>query len=284
MLNTFNFIWNHPLSRKHRAAAFARYFRWQVSSRLAPGPIAVPFVDGSRLLVSRGMTGATGNVYCGLHEFEDMAFVLHLLGRGDLLADVGANIGSYSILAASRGAQSVAFEPSFAARTRLEENVRLNGFMSKVEVRPEAAGATEGGASFTLGQDTINHIVAPGEAGPSERVAVTTLDRALAGRVPTLVKINVEGFEAEVLAGAAQTLASANLLALIVEIWDPMKSGAGAPLRAAGFEPVNYEPFTRTLRHSEEGLRGNTIFVRRVDQVRVRLQSAPSVSVLGSIL
>lgn len=45
------------------------------------------------------MTGATGNIYVGLHEFEDMAFLLHVLRRTDLFVDVGANIGSYTILA-----------------------------------------------------------------------------------------------------------------------------------------------------------------------------------------
>jgi hypothetical protein len=47
-----------------------------------------------------GMTGATGNLYVGLHEFEEMAFLLHFLRPGDLFADVGANVGSYTILAA----------------------------------------------------------------------------------------------------------------------------------------------------------------------------------------
>jgi hypothetical protein len=37
---------------------------------------------------------ATGNLYVGLHEFEEMAFLLHFLRRGDLFADVGANVGS----------------------------------------------------------------------------------------------------------------------------------------------------------------------------------------------
>jgi hypothetical protein len=43
------------------------------------------------------MTGATGNVYYGLHEFQDMAFVTHYLREGYLFADIGANIGSYSV-------------------------------------------------------------------------------------------------------------------------------------------------------------------------------------------
>ena len=57
------------------------------------------------------MTGATGNIYAGLHEFVDMAFCLHLLRSGDLFVDVGANIGSYTVLASKvAGANSVTLE------------------------------------------------------------------------------------------------------------------------------------------------------------------------------
>jgi hypothetical protein len=94
------FVWNHPMNRSARLAALGRVIRWQLASRLVLGPIALPFINGTYLFATRGMTGATGNWYCGLHEYEDMPFVLHNLKSGDLFVDVGANIGSYSILAA----------------------------------------------------------------------------------------------------------------------------------------------------------------------------------------
>ena len=48
------------------------------------------WIEGSKLAARNGMTGATGNIYCGLHEFVDMAFLLHLLRPSDLFVDVGA--------------------------------------------------------------------------------------------------------------------------------------------------------------------------------------------------
>jgi hypothetical protein len=86
------FIWTHPLNRNAPLRALSRFFRWQFSSRLIGAPIALPFAEGTRLLVERGMTGATGNWYCGLHEPEEMAFVLHALQPGDLFVDIGVNI------------------------------------------------------------------------------------------------------------------------------------------------------------------------------------------------
>src|SRR4051812_14088428 len=94
-----SFVWQHPLNAGSRWAALGRVARWQMASRLLTAPVALPFVEGTFLLASRGMTGATGNWYCGLHEVHDMAFVLHLLRDGDHFLDVGANVGSYTILA-----------------------------------------------------------------------------------------------------------------------------------------------------------------------------------------
>jgi hypothetical protein len=73
--------------------ALARFVLWQIVSRLR-AEIEFEWIEGAKLIVSRGMTGATGNIYCGLHEFVEMGFVLHLLRPNDLFLDVGANMGA----------------------------------------------------------------------------------------------------------------------------------------------------------------------------------------------
>jgi hypothetical protein len=72
-------------------AAYVRWMRWQIGSRVLGEPVLMPYVESSCLVVERSMTGATGNIYCGLHEFEDMAFVLHCLRVGDTF--VGPTLG-----------------------------------------------------------------------------------------------------------------------------------------------------------------------------------------------
>ena len=67
-----------------------------------------------------GETGLTGNLYAGLHEFADMAFVMHALRPTDLFVDIGANAGSYTILAcAVAKARGCAFEPLPSTYRRL---------------------------------------------------------------------------------------------------------------------------------------------------------------------
>lgn len=111
LISTLRYILRHPLNAGAQWKALTRYLRWQLGSRLLPGAALVPFVNDTVLVVSPGMTGATQHIYTGLHEFEDCGFLLHLLRAGDLIVDIGANVGVYTVLAAGaiavRGTQSV---------------------------------------------------------------------------------------------------------------------------------------------------------------------------------
>ena len=83
---------NHPLNNSNKIAAIIRFMKWQVGSRLVPGEVIYKWVNDSKIVARSGETGVTGNVYCGLHEFADMAFLLHVLRKDDLFVDIGANV------------------------------------------------------------------------------------------------------------------------------------------------------------------------------------------------
>jgi len=284
VLHTLATIVRHPLAGKHPVRALGDWLRWQVGSRLVPGPVVVPFVDATQLVVSRGMTGATGNIYMGLHELHDMAFTLHFLGADDLFADVGANIGSYTILAAGAvGARAHAFEPVPITFRALETNVRHNRLDARVQLHRAGVGAEAAELVMTSDADAANRILRPGETAPDTvRVQVRRLDDLLGGDVPTLAKIDVEGFEREVLAGAPATLASPALRAIIIEVWTHHVEVFGT-LDRLGFVPVDYDPFTRTVtpRADIQRERPNTIFVRDVAEATARVGRARRFRVKG---
>ena len=73
---TIKGIINHPLNRANKLNAVFRFINWQLTSRFKENPIKLPFVNSTYLNVSRGMKGATGNIYSGLHEYEEMGFLL----------------------------------------------------------------------------------------------------------------------------------------------------------------------------------------------------------------
>src|SRR5262245_38016444 len=159
LIGTVRFIIGHPLSRGRKLANLSRFACWQIGSRLARGPIAVQFVNSAQLIATPGMAGATGNVYVGLHEFADMSFVLHFLRPNDLFVDVGANIGSYTILAsAAVGANCISFEPNPKAWEWLCKNVNLNHVSPLVEARQQAVSSVEGMLNLTTDKGAANHI------------------------------------------------------------------------------------------------------------------------------
>jgi FkbM family methyltransferase len=289
LLNTIRFILGHPLNSNRRLAALVRFASWQVGSRLVPGPIAVDFVDGTRLLVSAGQAGATGNVYAGLHELNEMAFVLHMLREGDLFVDIGANIGSYTILAAgAAGATVIAFEPAVTAYRVLCDNVRLNDVGSFVETRNEAVGARNGEVAFTQTEDTLNRVALASEATPTGNVRLTTLDTALGARVPLVMKIDVEGFESSVIAGGSMTMGNPAVQAVIMETngsgmrYSSTDEELHGVMEYYGFSACSYDPFTRRISPLSSPSRdGNTIYVRDVSASAKRVLSAPRYGIAG---
>jgi FkbM family methyltransferase len=291
VLLTYRFIATHPLTRHRKHEALARWLRWQVSSRLSPYPAVVPYVNQARLLIRSGMAGATGNLYCGLHEFEDMAFVLHFLRESDLFVDVGANVGSYTVLAALTGAKVISFEPVPKSFEALMDNIHLNRMEDAVDARRQAVGAAAGVVSMTADRDTTNHaLVAQARyAGKTVQVPQVTLDQALQGlAVPKLIKIDVEGYETQVLEGAAGTLSDPALEALIVELNGSGRQFAVSDgeldrrVRSFGFAAYRYEPVTRTLASLDaaHSVAGNTLYLRRPDFARQTVTSAPVFTVL----
>jgi FkbM family methyltransferase len=293
LAGTVRHLVTHPLGRVAPLETLGRWAAWQVGTRLIPGPVVVPFVDDAVLVVARGMTGATGNVYSGLHEFEDMGFVLHFLRPGERFGDIGSNVGSYAVLAAGGvGASGFAVEPIPETARHLARNLAINGLLGQVVLVMSCVGREAGVVRMTADHDTVNRVARPEE--PAVEVPMTTLDALAATHgCPTLLKIDVEGFEREVLAGGSQTLADPTLRAVILEVnadagGAAHTSGLAATLGAAGFVPVRYDPLARALAPRDGGLtategpRGaNAIFIRDLAEAEARVRAARTYRVGG---
>jgi FkbM family methyltransferase len=224
------------------------------------------------------MTGATGNIYVGLHEFSDMGFTLHFLRPTDVFADVGANVGSYTVLASGVcGAKSIAVEPDPTTMKHLRRNLEINGLRDMVVTELVAIGDHEGCVNFSVGLDCINHVVIGGMDNV-QQVHMKTLDKITASVELTMIKIDVEGYEAQVLLGAKEALQKPSLKVVLTEDHSP---AVIAPLVAAGFERHRYDPFARALRPTRMEEDGNALFVRDLDWVQARISTASTFRVLN---
>ena len=279
---------NHPLASRKLGRTVALFVWWQIISRLK-SVVRVKFATKSALVVRKGMTGATGNIYCGLHEFQDMGWLLHTLRADDLFLDIGANVGSYTVLAASEvGAEFHAFEPIPSTFEHLRANIVENKASDNGRLWNNGLGDKRSRLRFTNHLDTVNHVASEGENGIE--VEVLTLDEITFASKKRLVKIDVEGYEQFVLdGGQAFFKDSQAILGIIIEL-----NGSGnrfgksdleihQQLLSWGYASYAYDPIERRLKPVEVPLDHNTIYIPDANllDVEQRIASAPKRKIHG---
>jgi FkbM family methyltransferase len=143
-----------------------------------------------------------------LHAVQkELAFFSGLIKPGDLCFDVGANYGAKAEVFLRAGARVVAFEPQMDCLAELRDRI---GPHPKLDTISAAVGSTVGRATLYIDPHRTSTSL-QGDWQPkvesTVQVEVTTLDRAIAqfGR-PDYCKIDVEGFELEVLKGLSQPI------------------------------------------------------------------------------
>jgi FkbM family methyltransferase len=149
-------------------------------------------------------------------EYEPQVFSLlkQRIKPGAVVLDVGANVGVLAILMARWSGPKghvYAFEPSPTPKQVLIEHLRLNGVSGRVTVCPLALSDVDGTTTFYAvgisGKSALSNANI-GRDAEQFQVPVTTIDSYCQSRniKPSLIKIDVEGFEFSVLNGARNTL------------------------------------------------------------------------------
>ena len=286
LYNILKFIYSHPFNLENKLSGVLIFIKWQINCLLNPYPIIYQFTENAKLIVCKGLTGATGNLYCGLMEYNEMGFLLHFLRPADTFVDIGANVGSYTILASSQvKANSISIEPIQDTYKTLMDNVLINKVEQNVKAFNIGLGSEISKIHFTKSLDTINHVATKEEIDTIE-VQIDTLDNLLMNeQCPSLIKIDVEGYENEVINGAEKTLENQSLKAIIIEL-----NGSGSrygyddenihlKLLQYGFKPYCYNPKGKELKALKTFGNHNTLYLRDVNFIEERIKSSKRIKV-----
>jgi len=188
-------------------------------------------------LVLRDAIGRAMFLY-GTYEICSTRLIQAFLRPGMTFADVGANIGYYTVLAGRAVGESgtvYSFEPNAALLPRLEENVRLNDLFGRVRILPQAVTRKSGEIRFyrsTASDNSGLSSTLPGDcrSDQGEVVPCVSLDdfaaKLAVGRRIDLIKIDVEGAELDVLEGGHETLERPDAPAIVFESMDVATVGA----------------------------------------------------------
>jgi len=145
-------------------------------------------------------------VWDGSYESKNAEAFLRLVKRDAVVFDIGANFGFYAMLAARAGAKVVAFEPFPDNSRNLSNHVDLNGLGDRIRVVPLAVFSRTGHIRLEIPTDVSanrNTKMCADDAVPGIEVACTTLDDFVETSTPPgIIKLDVEGAEADVLRGA----------------------------------------------------------------------------------
>lgn len=187
---------------------------------------------------------STGN------QYED-AFGRALLGAvkpGDCVWDIGANVGNYTKkFAQIVGNQGhvIAFEPSPQVVHTLTAATQT---LPQVSIQAVGLSNEAGEVPFFYdpnGIGTLDSLTRPTDGGIETKVQIRRGDDYLDQHRPNIIKIDVEGFEKEVLTGMPRTLASPSLRSIFVEVHFQLLERKGTPqapsdiaamLKSAGFK------------------------------------------------
>ena len=247
--------------REH-AASHKRSLRW---ARISSGEHEVKVALASEFCAYRALSYFD-------KEPETIGWIAGI-PDGGVLFDVGANIGIYTLWAGlTRHARVFSFEPEASNYAILNLNLRANGLAASCRAFCIGIADRIGLDDLLLAKHEVGssgHQVRSAQAGRNvQGIATTTLDHLVyeAGLpCPSHLKIDVDGIEPAIVAGAGRLLADDRLKSVLIElsVMDPAHRAVIDHLVAAGF--AKDEDLERAVYAKTAGVKhtGNIIFTRR---------------------
>ncbi|MDB5224639.1 MAG: methyltransferase, FkbM family domain protein [Candidatus Adlerbacteria bacterium] len=207
-------------------------------------------------------------------EPETVEWLEDRIKPGSVLYDIGANVGAYSLIAGALGkgrAHVFAIEPSFTNFYSLSRNVLRNNLQNCVQPLYIALSNTSGTQKLFfshIDSGAAKHSIGTSAQGDSAQlymqVPITTFDLMIESYglpAPTLIKIDVDGFEYEVVKGAGKTLSLPDLKSVLIEI--DLDSEHGKEIE----QLILSHGFALTARHPRSRGQSNRIFNYIFDRV-----------------
>ena len=142
-------VWSHPINRGSRLLALRDYALWNAVRFSMDARHVVRLPEGLEIILGKKENYGSVVYTHFLSDYAELLFLAHCLRSGDLFADVGANVGLYSVwVGGSTGARVVAFEPNPTTFLALNQNIRLNDLGALIEAHQFAIGDVSGSVAL----------------------------------------------------------------------------------------------------------------------------------------
>jgi FkbM family methyltransferase len=175
---------------------------------MIPGNMVLPILQGA--LRGKKWVSGSGHHGCwlGSYEYDKQRLFARSVSSGEVVFDIGAHAGFYTLLASTLIGQSgrvIAFEPLPYNLVNLQKHLSING-IGNVQVIPAAVSDSEGQARFEIGDGTTTGKLSTAGELAVRTVALDTLFSAGEIPIPSVIKMDIEGGEHRALLGARTLL------------------------------------------------------------------------------
>ncbi len=227
-LKTLSYIWTHPNCRHQKIPSVVRFFSWQAYKRLTHRHWDLQLLPNVKLRCYPDSASAASVLYCGLYDYDDMNFLRRYLRSEDVFLDIGANVGVYTLLAASKihSGSIHSFEVLPKNYERLQENLRINQF-DRVKTHAIAVSDRTGTVALDIVEGDSRPFITHTGTDKTITVSTDTLDNQLQNYSLTnltLAKMDIEGAELLALKGATSLLKQQRPYVWILEINDSVSN------------------------------------------------------------
>lgn len=222
--NSFFRILNHPLNKDQKLKAAFRILWWKFNQLFLHIPSVITLSGSNIKCVCYPESSYSGMVvYNNLPEYPEMLFLGKVLKPQSVFLDVGANIGVFTLMAASKikSGKIYSFEPVASVLSILHNNVRLNNLEDRVTIVEKVASDQTGYERFVSHEISEYSHISVDKSSKTVRIPSIRLDTFCKENKINfidVVKIDVEGAELKVLKGMEDYLKFGKVGFLIVEL------------------------------------------------------------------
>ena len=257
-----------------------RYLLLNIFLRFKTKPIIWNWVNNIKYYLMIGDSCLISNCYFYIDDYEEISFMINYLDKDETFVDIGSNHGNYTLLSSCIvGCKTISVEPIKSTLNRLKMNLNLNN-CKNVILRQVGISDKEGELAFSNDLGECNKVIENETNQPTESVKVITLDKLLSKEKNiSMIKIDVEGYEKNILLGGAKSLKNKKLDVIQIELnnsnnfYNYDEKETILILKDYGFLPYKYHPQNKKLLklNGKNTQRRDTLFIRNIERVKNKL-------------
>jgi FkbM family methyltransferase len=225
MFVSLRILFESPYNKAHPIKAIYRFVYWKFIRVLKIKNKKIGFWGNNYFFINYDSFQSMWLMYNYIVDWEEFTFIHNYISKSSIVFDIGSNMGFYSIwMGRSLGptGELHTFEPDHKNFERLKKNISINSLQAKVKLNQKAVSTESGLGKITMGLDGENHLITDeSNIDTIGDIELISLDQYINDNQLSeidFIKIDVEGFELNVLKGGLLSLSNKKIGVIQLEI------------------------------------------------------------------